>query len=118
MDGEAAPSSSIYLKSTAADRARRSEEGEGRPLLAAARPGRAHAVLCCRSESGSIVLAEQRCKPAPEIRRSVAEEVVELARERAGWQCNRLQCTTLQLAIVLPIAPLRFLAGSRSLPGR
>ena len=74
----------IYLKCSAATAARRSEQGEVRPLLAGADPvERVRTLLAAREPFYKLadyeVAADVKAAPA------VAEEVIRLARTHGGW---------------------------------
>lgn len=73
----------IYLRCGAATAARRTEDGEVRPLLAGDAPGRVRALLAEREPFYRLADYEVAAESAPPAR--LAEEVVKLAREHGGW---------------------------------
>jgi shikimate kinase len=74
----------IYLKCTAATAARRSEQGEARPLVAGADPVQRMVALLNEREA-FYRLADHEVAAGTRDAAEVAKEVVELARVYAGW---------------------------------
>jgi shikimate kinase len=74
----------IYLKCTAATAARRSEQGEARPLVAGPDPVQKMSALLMEREP-FYRLAHHEVSAGTREASAVAKEVVELARMHAGW---------------------------------
>jgi shikimate kinase len=74
----------IYLQCQPSTAAKRSEEGEVRPLLAGTDPLQRMRTLLQERES-FYLMAHQRVQADSAAAEAVAREVVELARRHAGW---------------------------------
>jgi shikimate kinase len=74
----------IYLKCTAATAARRSEQGEPRPLVAGTDPVQKMSALLTEREP-FYRLAHHEVSAGTREASQVAKEVVQLARTHAGW---------------------------------
>lgn len=74
----------IYLKSTAGTAARRSEQGEARPVLAGSDPVQRMGALLQEREH-FYRLAHHEVSTGTRDAAEVAKEVAELARAHAGW---------------------------------
>jgi shikimate kinase len=74
----------IYLKCLPATAARRTEEGEARPLLAGVDPGQRMAALLKEREQ-FYSLAPQQVDTERADAAAVAASIVDLARTRGGW---------------------------------
>lgn len=83
LEGARVNSLIIYLKCRAATAARRTEDGEVRPLLAGDAPARVRALLAEREPFYGLADYEVAAESAPAA--GVAAEVVKLAREHGGW---------------------------------
>jgi shikimate kinase len=83
---EAAKASSlvVYLKCTAVTAAKRSQQGEARPVLAGVDPGQRMRALLEERERFYLLAHHQidAERGAPE---AVAEQILELARQHGGW---------------------------------
>jgi len=73
----------IYLRCGAATTARRTEQGEVRPLLAGDAPGRVRTLLAEREPFYRLADYEVAVETAPAAK--VTQDVVRLAREHGGW---------------------------------
>ncbi|HEX6615451.1 MAG TPA: shikimate kinase [Gemmatimonadales bacterium] len=73
----------IYLRCGAATAARRTEDGEVRPLLAGDAPGKVRSLLAEREPFYRLADYVVAAEPAPAA--GVAGEVVKLARAHGGW---------------------------------
>lgn len=74
----------IYLKCTPSTAARRSEQGEPRPLVAGADPIQKMSALLLEREP-FYRLAQHEVSAGTRDAAAVAQEIVELARTHAGW---------------------------------